>query len=119
MSWTVQPQFTPKNRLPALCSKCGCALRNRPNRPSGRESAIIPQPGIVIDFEGDVEFCETCITEAAKVLGFATAETVAELEADKAVLEAQVTELRDVVDEQSLTIRGLTNELSRLESADA
>lgn len=111
MSWNIADQYTRLNRLPGLCSACGLPLRKKANRPTGHEKAVLT--GIIIDFEGNIELCETCIGEVAVKLGYVTPEDYQEVVEDAAELRRISEELSSKVSEQSDSIRVLTAELSR------
>lgn len=89
MSWTLHNEYLPSTAFGA-CFKCRSA-----RRPGER----ILDPGLVTDdlpadlvnghHDGYVMFCESCITEAASLLGMLTPLQVADLIADHAALIAE------------------------------
>lgn len=69
MSWTVQNEFVP-GTVGMACYVCKCDLRpESPTDQEGHEKAL--DTGIMIDFEGYVALCESCIIEAGHLIGLA------------------------------------------------
>lgn len=62
MSWTLIPQFTPASRG-GVCSCCGTDQKVTPERG-------VLSPEIYIEMEGDFDVCQSCIEEAAYLIGF-------------------------------------------------
>jgi hypothetical protein len=71
MSWSVQAEFVP-GTVAETCYKCKMPLRaESPTGLPGHEHAL--DTGVNIDFEGFLAFCESCIIEAADLLGMVPA----------------------------------------------
>lgn len=93
MSWTIHNEYLPSTAFGA-CFKC------RADRRPG-ERVLDPNlvtdelpPGIVSGLhDGHVMFCESCITEAAQLLGMHTAKQSDELRAEVAELLADASAL--------------------------
>lgn len=100
------------NRLPGKCSLCYLPERKVPTNPSGRERVIITQT--IIDFEGNLEFCETCIGEAAVKLGYVTPAEHEKVVHSLNIRNIEYNDLQDEVSEQADLIRALTSQLNRL-----
>lgn len=74
--WNVRddyPAGTPRN----CCYVCQTGIRELPSTPTRKEKVLDPQ--IQIDFEGYLCICESCITEAAQMLGMFTIEQAGQL----------------------------------------
>ena len=89
MSWTVQNEFVP-GTVGMACYVCKCDLRTEsPTGQEGHEKAL--DTGIMIDFEGYVAVCESCIIEAGHLIGLAEPDKVRELEESILDLTASLT----------------------------
>lgn len=108
MDWKTAPAFTTSNRNPGKCSNCNLPLRRRNGE---QEAAILT--GIQIDFEGDLEFCQTCVGKAAVMLGYVSPEAILEVKAENDELTAANAQLVTKVSQQSDSIRALMIELSQ------
>lgn len=119
MTWQIVDDYTRLNRTPGQCSKCNLSKRLRPQRSTGYERVILT--GIIIDFEGNVELCETCIREVAEMLGYVTPELHEDTLVEIASLKASVAALTADVADKAQLLRGLTLELSSVleDSVDA
>jgi len=74
MKWTFADRFDSACRN-GLCSNCNLPLRERKGK---TERAINTR--IVIEFEGEIEFCETCVKEVAVgLLGYSPPEDLENL----------------------------------------
>lgn len=90
--WTLQSEFQP-GTIQNVCFKCKTDLRKKsPTGQPGHEHAL--DTGVMVDFEGVVAFCESCIVEAAGLIGLITPQKAAELRHDRDLEEAYAEELR-------------------------
>lgn len=112
MTWQIANQFSPFNRVPAKCSNCNLNLRITPGTEDGYEKAIITD--IMIEFEGTVEFCESCIREIAGKLGFVTPEAYKHIADEMILLSVVEAEQKEIIEGQDSLIQSLTNQIARL-----
>lgn len=96
MSWTIQNEFVP-GTVAMACYVCKCDLRpESPTGQEGHEKAL--DTGIMIDFEGYVALCESCVIEAGNLIGLTEPAKVRDLEEqilDLAATLATTAEERD------------------------
>lgn len=111
MSWIIQERYTQANRLSGLCSKCNLPQRSRPKNPTGVERVVTT--GIEIEYEGEVQFCETCLGEIAEKLGYVKPDTYEEVVKERNEIQQQATDLQVQLTEASDMIRLLTGRLNR------
>lgn len=114
MSLTVADRYTKMNRLPGQCSICYLPERKVPTNPSGRERVIITQS--IIDFEGNLEFCETCIGEAARKLGYVTPAEHEKVQDELIDRTANCDDAIALVDEKDQLIASLTAALTHIKA---
>jgi len=96
MAWTVQNEFVP-GTVGMACYVCKCDLR--PESPTGQDGhEVALDTGIMIDFEGYVALCESCIIEAGHLIGLAEPAKVAALELE---LEETQFDLLRVMEERN------------------
>lgn len=103
--------FNADNRLPGLCTGCNLPQRSR----KGQKEPIF-LTDIFIEMEGEIQFCETCLKEIAKVIGYVDPALIEKLEADLKASELKNEELKGRVSEQTSAIQALMREFSSVDA---
>lgn len=105
MAWQLLPEFPPNTRAGNVCSICGSDLRQF--RTGGHERAL--DTGIWIDAEGRFVICESCVIEAADLLGMIHAGTAHALRANILRVEHENRELKAGLDTANRLLKGLAS----------
>ncbi len=104
MSWSLLPEF-PNGTRHNACLVCNSDLRQNPD--NTHELAI--STGIYIDFEGLLCICQSCLTEAARLLDLIPASEIERLQKNNRELGRQNRQLKDEQTTAKRTIADLTS----------
>lgn len=91
MAWTIQPEFQ-DGTVGAVCYVCKSTLRPYTDGREGHEPAV--DSGVHIEYEGWLAFCETCIVEAAALIGQMTPADAEQIRYERDRAEAELENLQ-------------------------
>lgn len=100
--WIDLPQISPQARNNA-CSVCGSNVKEVPALGTG----------VFVEWEGEIQVCHRCITEAAARLGLISADRLAEVEGEFAALTDWSSEAYDELSRRDEVIETLSSALAK------
>lgn len=107
MSWYPVEGYSPHS-MRSGCVTCG----NGDVRHDGTRPELILSSGFEDEFAGVPEFCETCISEAARLIGFVSGHELSAVQASYAELLIELAEVRAQLDDKSAALRSVVHELA-------